>query len=90
MELTYHSTPGVATKIIDGNHTASVNVAPTGNTTFGTDLEDFSDTVAKLSTLDEMPHGTFRQLVMGHDTSTCDGKGGNTRADVAGGFELRF
>lgn len=90
---TYHSTTGVATKIIDGNHTASVNVAPTGNTTFGTvDLEDFSDTVAKLP-LYARRNAAWYISPAGYGSAMLRlamASGGNTRADVAGGFELRF
>ena len=91
---TYHSTTGVATKIIDGNHTASVNVAPTGNTTFGTvDLEDFSDTVAKLPLYARRNAARYISPA-GYGSGCFDlrfwASGGNTRADVAGGFELRF
>lgn len=90
---TYHSTTGICTKVVDGNHTASVNVAPTGNTTFQTiDLEDFTDTVARLP-LYARRNAAWYISPAGYGSAMLRlamASGGNTRADVAGGFELRF
>lgn len=90
---TYHSTTGICTKVVDGNHTASVNVAPSGNTSFGTvDLEDFTDTVAKLP-LYARRNAAWYVSPAGYGSAMLRlamASGGNTRADVAGGFELRF
>ncbi|MGI9458438.1 MAG: phage major capsid protein [Pirellulales bacterium] len=90
---TYHSTTGICTKVVDGNHSASVQVAETGNTTFGSvDLEDFTDAVAKLP-LYARRNAAWYISPAGYGSAMLRlamASGGNTRADVAGGFELRF
>lgn len=89
----YHSTTGICTKVVDGNHGASVQVAETGNTSFGSvDLEDFTDAVAKLP-LYARRNAAWYISPAGYGSAMLRlamASGGNTRADVAGGFELRF
>jgi HK97 family phage major capsid protein len=89
----YHSTTGVCTKVVDGNHGASVNQAPAGNVDFGSiDLEDFTDTVAKLP-LYARRNAAWYISPAGYGSAMLRlamQSGGNTRADIAGGYELRF
>ena len=89
----YHSVTGVCTKVIDGNHTASVYTAPTGNIGFGTlDLDDFTATVAKLP-LYAKRNAAWYISPVGYGQAMLRlamAAGGNAQADVAGGFAERF
>jgi HK97 family phage major capsid protein len=89
----YHSTTGVCTKIVDGTHTASVVTAPSGNVSFGTvDLSDFTDVVSRLP-LYARRNAAWYISPAGYGASMLRlamASGGNTRADVAGGFDLQF
>ena len=89
----YHSVTGVATKIADGNHTASISTAPTGNVSFSTlDLTDMTDVVSKLP-LYARRNASWYISPAGYGSSMLRlalQTQGNTRADVAGGFALQF
>lgn len=89
----YHSTTGICTKIVDGNYTKSVVTAPTGNVSFGTvDLSDFTDVVSRLP-LYARRNAAWYISPAGYGASMLRlamASGGNTRADVAGGFDLQF
>jgi HK97 family phage major capsid protein len=89
----YHGTTGICTKVVDGNHGASVNVAASGNTTFGSvDLDDFTATVASLPLYAKRNAAWYVSPVAYGQAMLrlAMAAGGNAQADVAGGFAERF
>ena len=89
----YHSVTGVCTKILTSSYTKSVVTAATGNNTFDTlDLTDFTNVVSRLPLF-------ARRAAKWYISPAGYGSGmlrlamssnGNTRADVAAGFDLQF
>ncbi len=90
---TYHGVTGVTTKIADGNHSASVSTAASGNSTFGTlDLSDFTNAVAKLP-LYARRNAKWYVSPAGYGSSMLRlmaAAGGNTKGDVASGYAEQF
>jgi len=89
----YHSVTGVCEKILGASYTKSVVTAATGNNTFDTlDLQDFTNVVSRLPLYARRqakwyisPAGYGSSMLRLAMTSN-----GNTRADVAAGFDLQF
>jgi HK97 family phage major capsid protein len=90
---TYHSIRGLTSLLIDGNHTASVAQAASGNNTFGTlDMDDFEAAVGKLPQWaeDEPAWYISKPGYYASMARLMDAAGGNTKDDVAGGKSLQF
>jgi len=90
---TYGGIYGVTTKIADGNHTAGVVTAATGNTAFSTlDMADFEGMVGALPNFPGIRPAWFISKP-GYAASMArlsDSAGGNTRADIASGSPYEF
>lgn len=90
----YHNIRGLTVKIDDGTHTASVNDAIAGNTTFGTlDMDDFEACVGKLpqwADSDDVAWYISKPGFYASMAKLMDAAGGNTQDNVAGGKNLQF
>lgn len=91
---TYGHTNGLATKIADGTHTASIYTALTGNTAFSTlDMEDFLGVVAALPEYAHQAGPKWYITRPGFGASMqrlALASGGTTASDVAGGVQQQF
>lgn len=89
----YHSVTGVCTKILSSGYAKSVVTAASGNTTFDSlDLSDFTNVVSRLP-LFARRQAKWYISPAGYGSSMLRlamASNGNTRADVAGGFDLQF
>ncbi len=90
---TYHSVTGICTKILSSGYAKSVVTAATGNSTFDSlELTDFTNVVSRLP-LFARRQAKWYISPAGYGSSMLRlamQSGGNTRADVAGGFDLQF
>jgi HK97 family phage major capsid protein len=91
---TYGGIFGVATKINDGNHAASIYGAASGNVSFETlDLADFVGAVAKLPEYARMNQPAWYISSAGYASSMMNlmgVAGGNTVENIAGEFRRTF
>lgn len=90
---TYGGIHGAFIKIDDGNHTASIYTALTGNTAFSTiDLVDFEGLVGSLPEFPGIAPAWFvsKPGFYGSMARLMDAAGGNVKGDVAGGIALQF
>jgi HK97 family phage major capsid protein len=89
----YHSVTGVCTKIVNGGHTKSVVDAAAGNETFDSlELSDFTNVVSRLP-LYARRQAKWYISPAGYGSSMLRlamQSNGNTRADIAGGFDQQF
>lgn len=90
---TYHGAWGAMVRIDDGNHTASIYDAASGNTAFSTlDLVDFEGACGTLPQYAEANAKWFvsKAGFWASMARLADAAGGNTRDDIAGGAHRQF
>lgn len=89
----YHGTVGVCTEINNGTHAKAVVTAASGNNTFDTlDIQDFTNVMSRLP-LYARRAAKWYISPAGYGSSMLRlafQSNGNTKADVAGGFDLQW